>query len=313
MTIRNRLPERLEKRRSSPRDIRRHDSNGGWLPPAAFVALLLGALALAMGSALASGSGGDGFPSWHQDFEQNVDGWIGDDVAGGGGWCGTIDHRSSADGPVEPSSGDAYAVAIGGPCNAYYQELDFPPNGPYSYGAAYSTSFPEGGFAVELDIFLDPAQDLEFTYWTSFSKLDVRDEPGPPRDDDPEGDFGNWASSLRYQVVPLDGGDGDIVVGDNELTGGEHRVGEAGWYTFRHSFTKAADGDVNVEFELERAGEVVFSASPDTAYTPEGAEGPTFALSEIAAENVGTGYIWLGLPGGMELPIDRHQVRTLGP
>lgn len=313
MTAKERHTQQIGARRPTPSGLRVRHESAARIPRLALVALLLGALALAMGNAFASGSGEDGFPSWNQSFERNVDGWIGADVAGGGGWCGTVEHRSAAEGPIEPASGDGYAVAIGGPCNDFYQEQDFPPNGPYSYGEAYSTSFPNGGFAMELDAYLDPEQDLEFTYWMSFSNLDQRDEPGPPRDDDPEGDFGNWAGSLRYQAVPVHAGGDAIVVGDEELTGAEHRIEEAGWFTFRHVFTEAGDGSVNVDFELLRDGEVVFSATPDTAYTPEGAEGPTFPLSEIQAENVGTGYVWLGLPGGAELPIDQHRVRTLAP
>jgi len=313
MTTLERHTEQTERRRSSFQRPRGRQGSETRPPRVALVALLLGALALAMGSALASGSDRTGFPAWHQEFEQNVDGWIGGDVESAAGWCGTVEHRPSADGTVDPASGDGYAVAIGGPCNAFYQEQGFPPNGPYSYGEAYSTSFPSGGFAVELDAYLDPEQHMEFTFWSSFSRLDVRDEPGPPSDDDPEGDFGNWISSLRYQAVPVEAGGGDIVVGDGELTGAEHRVDEAGWYTFRHSFTEAADGSVNADFELARDGEVLFTASPDTAYTPEGAEGPAFPLSEIEAENVGTGYVWLDLSDGTELPIDRHRVRTLAP
>lgn len=311
MTAKERRTEQIGARRPTPRRPSvRHDGEAR-RPRLALVALLLGALALAAGGALASGSDPAGFPSWYQNFEGNVNGWIGADVAGGGGWCGTVERRSGAEASIDPAAGDGYAVAIGGPCNDFFQAQDLPPSGPFSYGAAYSTSFPSSGFAVEMDAYLDPQQDLEFTYWTSFSKLDVRDDPGPPRDDDPEGDFGNWVGSLRYEAVPVDAGGGEILIGDEELTGGEHRVDEAGWYTFRHAFSEADDGSVNVEFELARDGEVVFSATPDIAYTPAGAEGDTFPLSEIQAENVGTGYVWLGLPGGAELPIDQHRVRTL--
>src|SRR6056297_3311111 len=80
MTAKERPTERIGQRRPTSHGLRgRRDEEAG-LPRVALVALRLGALALAMGSALASGSNPAGFPSWHQGFERNVDGWIGAEV-----------------------------------------------------------------------------------------------------------------------------------------------------------------------------------------------------------------------------------------
>jgi hypothetical protein len=54
---------------------------------------------------------------------------------------------------------------------------------------------------------------------------------------------------------------------------------------------------------LDRRGRTLFSEDlTQTALTGE----PT---SSFEASNVGSGYIWLDLAVGVELPIDEHQVR----
>lgn len=66
---------------------------------------------------------------------------------------------------------------------------------------------------------------------------------------------------------------------------------------------------LEVAFEVARNDQTRFSASPAAAYMV-GAQGPRYPIDEIDADNVGAGYIWLALPAGSELPIDRHVVRA---
>lgn len=272
---------------------------------------LVAALLLTTG-AYASGSDATAteFPTWSQDFGGDASGWIGQEVEGATGWCGSVEHRTAGSGAVEPSSGDGYGLALGGPCNAFSQAGGVESSGPYSFGAGYAPAWPEHGYEMRLDVYLDPEREVSFTYWTSISLLDVRGEAGPPRDEDPEGDLGDFLASLRYFGVPVEGGEGQITIGDDAMLGEEHHVDEAGWYTFRHSFEEGPDGHLEVAFQVARNDQTRFTASPAAAYTPEGAQGPSYPVDEIDAANVGAGYIWLALPAGSELPIDRHVVRA---
>lgn len=222
------------------------------------------------------------FQSWHQGFNHGTAGWIDSDPSGPAGWCGTIDDADRRDGNLVPSAGRGYALVTHGACNAYWAEHGFPNgSGPYSPGAGYSTVFPDGGFVMELDIYLDPAWTAAepFTYSVSMSLLDQE-----------------YPDNFRYFMVPL-------TIEGGTLSVAGHPVREAGWYTFRHRFSEEA-GKLAVDFELARHGRALFTVPvTETAFSAE----PTASFD---ASNVGNGYVWfVAIAPGLRLAIDEHQVR----
>lgn len=221
------------------------------------------------------------FVDWHQGFESGIDGWITDSTPGEAGWCGEIEHRDASSGPVEPSAGEGYAVVSHGPCNEYWQEGGFEASGPFTSGAGYPLVWPEAGYTIEVDVYLDPGAGTEFTFAASVVVLDP-EQPGPP---------------FRYfftEVKPE--GDGWAVLG--------HDVTEGGWHTLRYTFGDE-DGAMALEAELLRDGEVLASAPlTTTAFSDEAAS--SFDVTEL-----GTGYIWFASIGeGTELAIDEVRVRA---
>lgn len=233
------------------------------------------------------------FQAWQQGFNHGTEHWIGAEVEGPEGWCGSIEQHVRNSGPVDPSAGDGYAVATGGECNEFWSEAFPAGSGPYSPGAGFSTAWPQGGYVTELDVHLDPdhadADGGLVNYFIAISLLDDRgDEPWDFLDD--------LAPSLRYFAVP--------VSVDNEVVHvAGHEVTEPGWYTFRHRFSETDDDRLAVDFELSQRGRVL-TTLPLTTTALSGE-----ATSSFAATEVGTGYVWLDVAPGVGLPIDEHRVR----
>jgi hypothetical protein len=237
------------------------------------------------------------FPAWKQGFNHGTEGWTGSDVAGPAGFCGTIeqvDRRELDRGAIMPSVGRGHALAKHGECNEFWGEL-LPASGPYSPGAGYSTRWPPSGYIMELDLHLDPEAGSEgdalLNYFVSISLLDVRNG-----EFDFEENTEASIASLRYYGLPVTFVGGALSIGGYQVT-------DPGWYTFRHTFSEDHDGKLAVTFTLAQRGRTLFSTVlPETPLNGE----PT---SPFAASNVGSGYIWLDLAEGVELPIDEHQVR----
>ena len=228
------------------------------------------------------------FPSWEQDFDADTEEWVGDEVEGESGWCGTIEHQAADEGPYQPSVGDGYALAISGPCNEFYTEIfgeDFR-SGPFAADTPLAEEWPEGGYVMELDVHLDPDEATTFDHYNAVSLLDVREEEG-------------LVASIRYFQTPVATENGTITVMGEEID-------EPGWHTFRHTFSEGADGGLAVEFTLERDGEEVFAAPIEE--TGEMDAEPGSPTSEFEVTNVGSGYIWLHVPEGTEIAIDRYRV-----
>lgn len=226
------------------------------------------------------GAGSD-FPTWNQLFNHNTEGWIGNEVSGPEGWCGTIERVPRAEGEVSPPAGRAYAVVSEGPCNEFYQSVGFLTSGPFAPGAGFSTMWHPPGFVYELDIYLDPQWDID----TGFILAASFNQPALPF---PEG--------FRYFFVPV------FVTEDGVLTvNGEHEITAAGWYKFRYVF--GSDGDqLTAEYQLHKGGEIYSANLTTTALSGE-------SISSFNVEDVGTGYLWfVTISDGLELPIDQHRV-----
>lgn len=225
------------------------------------------------------------FRTWRQGFDHGTGGWIDAATPGPGGWCGGIEAVVRGEGPVAPAAGRGYALVRFGDCNEYWAGNGFAAgSGPYSPGAGYATAWPEGGYVVELEIWLDPAwtAPMPFLYTVSFSVLDLA-----------------YPNDLRYLTVPVTAGSGGL-----EVAG--HPVGEAGWYTFRHRFADDG-GALSVTFELERHGRTLAAVpATSTAFTAE-------PVRSFEAANTGSGYVWfVSIAPGLDLPVDEHRVRRGG-
>lgn len=237
----------------------------------------------AEGSAEGRRNSGSSFPGWQQNFNHDVDEWLGLED----GWCGSIELRDRGDGDVAPSTGRAYAEAIGGECVDQFDA--FTPSGPFSGGVPLSTEWPESGFVVQMDVHLDP-ENGGFDYYVPISLLDVRQEDGLP-------------ASVRYFKVPVTSDDDALLVGTQE-----HEVDRAGWYTFRHRFDEDDNGQLEVMFELaERRGGTLATEPLTHHFGATGLADPEPA--DFDAANVGNAYVWLNLSHEQVLPIDRYQIR----
>jgi len=240
------------------------------------------------------------FPTWRQIFNHDAESWIGSETEGGSGWCGTTEQIDRRDGDLSPSVGRGYAVATGGTCNEF--SPDDLISGPYSPGAGYSSAWPASGYVTKLDVYLDPDADdpTEFDYVLAISLLDIRDG-----EFDLEERFEKTAASLRYLMMPVAAENGDLKIGGAE----GYSVEDAGWYTFRHQLSEDADGSLAVTFEAAHQNQTVFSTAVDQAIILF----PEFEIEDpfdYEASNVGTGYIWLDIPGdGDQVAIDNQQVR----
>lgn len=155
--------------------------------------------------------------------------------------------------------------------------------------------FPEGGYMVELDVYLGPSYEavgpaegtyvFEFPTWKgAVVGYSVS--------------FGTLSNgSFHYLWMPVWEGDGELLVDT-------HPVTEAGWYAFRFVF-QDHDGELAVDFELaDRTGQTLFTKSMTSTFyggTP---------VSDFATSNVATGYAWFtSISPGLVLPIDEYQVR----
>lgn len=239
----------------------------------------------AEGSTEGGESSGSSFPGWQQNFNHDADEWLGFEE---GIWCGSIERVRRGEGEVAPSAGRAHAEARGGECIDPFKD-DFEPSGPFSGGVPLSTEWPESGFVVQMDVYLDP-ENGGFDYYVPISLLDVRQEKGLP-------------ASVRYFKVPVTSKGGALLVGEQE-----HAIDQAGWYTFRHRFDEDDNGQLEVTFELaERRGGTLATEPLTDHFGATGLADPEAA--DFDAANVGNAYIWLNLSHDQVLPIDRYQIR----
>lgn len=229
------------------------------------------------------------FRTWKQGFNHGTEGWIGSDVEGIEGWCGEVEQVDRRTADLKPSAGRGYALAKHGECNDFFAEAYPEGSGPYAPGAGYSSEWPASGYVMELAVHLDVdhANDNRLlNYLVSISLLEEE-----------------FFESLRYFMVPV------TVDGQNVDVGG-YVVSDPGWYTFRHTFSKDPDGNLAVDFEFVQHGKTLFMEEIDEVMSFDEEGNPIFEeISAFEATNVGSGYIWLDLAPGVELPIDEHQVR----
>lgn len=252
------------------------------LPGPLVLLLLIASVACNGNSPTAPEGPGDAFTLvFAQDFEASVAGWFTDETAGPEGWCGDI-RRETGTSPVAASDGSGFALVEHGACNAFWRENGFPSSGPFGVFGDFTTTFPEGGFVYDLDIYLDPAWSAGpdgslFTYAVSVVMLDQ-----------------GFPEGLRYFFLPVTKASGSLQVAGSP-------VNEAGWYTFRHRISDQG-GSLRIGFELDRDGRVVAS-QPITTTALSGE-----STSSFDASNVGTGYAWfVAIRDGLALPIDEQE------
>ena len=251
-------------------------------------------------SSTAAANSSAAFKVWRQGFNHGTDGWYGMETPGQLGWCGTITQETRRSGDVAPSAGRGYAVVAQDGCNATWSGvfgtgLVGAPWGPGPGFAALFNPFPDGGYVVELDLYLDPSYQavapaegtfvFEFPTWQG-AVIGYSVSFGTLSD-----------GAFHYLWLPVWESTGELLVDTYAVT-------EAGWYTFRFVF-RDAGGSLAVDFELDdRRGRTLFTKEmTSTFYT--GA-----AVSSFDPANVGTGYTWFtSISSGLDLPIDEYQVR----
>jgi hypothetical protein len=239
------------------------------------------------------------FPTLHQGFEHDTEPWVDREVAGGLGWCGSIERVDRGAGEVTPSAGSGFATVEDGACNAFWTDVfgEAFTSAPASlHPDALSAVWPASGFVQELDVHLDPAaasDGLHFLYANSLCVL--ADDGTCATSDTDAGVF-----DFRYFAVAVTADGGTLSVAG-------HEVNEAGWYTFRHVFGSEADGALTVDFQLVQDGQaLVTEPIAGTLLTGE-------STSDLDVDDLGSGYVWfVSVADGLELPIDEHRVRQGG-
>ena len=246
----------------------------------------LEATAEAQGAALNMANSMALFPTWQQNFQHDIEGW----EYQGAGWCGSMERvearrGGSAGSAISPSVGSAFARIAHSDCSDGWEVIFPDGSGPASSVMPEGESFPDAGYVMDLDIYLDPDWDdgTAFEYSASFRVLD-QDSP----------------AHFRYYMH-------DVAAADGVLTIDGHSVSEAGWYTFRHRFAADDDGMLAVHFEVRKGGQQVFSEElPMVVDFAVGAV-PT---NSFPVSNVGNAYLWFpSLTAGLELAIDRQMMR----
>lgn len=258
-----------------------------------------------------SGSVAAAFPHWNQNFNFGTDGWYGSETTEPAlAWCGNVTWYGDGGGPVLPSRSRGYATVAEEPCSpttlGTFPDLAGSPWAPGPDLANFSSFWPQSGFAMQLDVYLDPT-------WTGSAPICMYPLEFPLAEPcnyfalDETAVF-TLAASLRelssdpehgvfhYFAVPVYGNGSELSIFGSEIT-------REGWYTFEWSFQDEGDG-LAVDFELsERRGGLVLSQSLNRFYSPE----PTSALNPA---DLGSGYLWfVSITPGLELPIDEHRMR----
>lgn len=232
--------------------------------------------------------------AWEQTFNQDTQSWITNTTSGQQGWCGSISRFASNEGPISSSAQSGYAAAMGGPCNSYWQDQGFPASAPYSPAGGFSSTWPENGFANELNIYLNPQWEAGSGFGFSVSALNQ------------DGSHLKSDSHSGYFVfeVSADNSTGSLLVGTSnqtifstpqDLESGKHfEVNEAGWYTFRHEFFNNG-GNMAVHMQILRNSSVVFEERHTTSFS-------------ITEEVGGNEYAWFTfISDELNLPIDQHE------
>lgn len=271
------------------------------------------------------------FRNWHLGFDFGTEGWYGKDQPGELGWCGTVEaeRRAPGAGGTAPSAGRGHGVVEQDVCNALWDtEFSGPPLGtlvgvPWAPGpgfAAIGGTFPSSGYAVELDIYLDP-NDPDYTaapppagQWVFTDIFSLFGAPGladfyrnsvftySVSFEDPAGSF-----AFNYVAMSVLEGVGGLSVGTPSapsLT----TVTEPGWYTFRFVFSED-EGALAVTFELDdrRGGNLLSEPVTSLLFAPGSSP------SDFVAANIGTGYAWFtSVAEGLALPIDEYRLRRGG-
>jgi hypothetical protein len=239
------------------------------------------------------------FPTWHQGFNHDTDGWYGAETPDALGWCGTVERQTRSTGGHGPSAGRAYATVAGGTCNEFWSSLGLPYGAPYGPGPELSLSssvWPSGGYVTELDIYLDPVWGTEYSGTFAPGTLVEYGATIFPLEPDP----GAFHTGPHYFV--------GVEAEENALTVQGHPVTTAGWYTFRFVFDDV-DEHIQVAFELrERRGGLLIKE----VIEPVRLDGPVKVpfTQELLTSEWGSGYVWFfDIAPGLQLPIDEHQVR----
>jgi hypothetical protein len=185
---------------------------------------------------------------WQQDFNDNTNGWL--------NFRGTITHN--------PGSGTATVNGNAFDCPGYVQSRGINPcyGGAFSQNGEYRYEWP-GTWIHELDIYLDtnPEERSIDGRW-GFDLIVASSR----------NDGSNHLRDFVFHVGVVDG-TGLVVNGSNNADlytnqfklqndngGNYYQVTESGWYTFQHVFYENNDGNLNVDLNLIKDDEVLWTA-----------------------------------------------------
>jgi hypothetical protein len=209
---------------------------------------LVPALALAITAAMPVQAAAPPGP-YFNGFEKNTNGWF--------GFGGSTITRE----PSGYTNGGGYADGIDSASGGYHARLGLTPTpgscqdasgtepiywGPYTNWGGYSSTFPEGGYKTELDIYLDTAwavshPDARFDWSSAINMPDGsfrRDFVFNVGTFGPGFDIAGGNNATRCGANPQDPGHTPVY------------ITQPGWYTFRHTFTGVQGGPLKVVLTL---------------------------------------------------------------
>jgi len=183
-------------------------------------------------------------------FENNTNGWFDGSTSGDG----TITRR-----PSGYSNGGGYASGIPSAAGNWHARLGLTQTpgmcssgsgnhpiyyGPYTNWGGYSSTFPNGGYKTQLDIYLDVTWATNPTHFDR--RFDWSSAINQPNGNHRRDFVFNAGTNLLGFVIA--GGNNANRCGADPADPGHMpiQITQSGWYTFEHSFTGVSGGPLTV-------------------------------------------------------------------